>query len=980
MKYCRLLWLFACTAFALSLLPLRAEKVDAERAGRMAQRFVQSKRQLPAGDVVRLKYAATQRHRMKRSAQPDDAVRLDVQDTVFYYVFNIEENVGGGFVIVSGDDAVTPVLGYSDHGRYDENDLPPNFAYWMDFLQDEIRDAMAQNVPQNEIVRKEWEDSQNGMVRLAVSPLLQTTWDQTAPYSDLCPMHNSQRTPTGCTATALAQIMKYHRYPSRGTGQSEPYTTRTSGINVPAVDFNVSYNWTGMLNSYSSGSPTQQQRTAVATLMYHCAVGIKTNFTADGSGAYFSDVFAAMTDYFGYDKTIQNIDRYFYDDATWEKILREQIDAGLPVLYAGENNSSAHAFVCDGYDNSGRFHFNWGWGGSYDGYFVTSTLNPGTRTYNLYQEIIANIKPDAGGLPFYDLQLYNTFSSTASTVQTGNSFTVSASVMNVGNASSTSGTLGVALVNNVGQIVEIVGSTALLSIPPNYYYRGPLSISCIVPDNVTSGQYQLKAAFRTLLLGSTWELITESIKCPDHLNITVEQIILTPDPYEPNDTPEEAYDLPVNFTNNTATVKTTGSDFHTTTDIDYYKIILPAGYNYTINARLHDSYKSDDGNTYTVDAEFRYSTNGSSWSEWYDDVMNGAINISNEGTVYFHVKPYFDNRMGTYLLDMTIEREKITNNNANLSSLTVNHGALTPEFDAATTVYTVEVYYEITNITVQATTEDAGARITEGTGDHTLSVGSNVISVYVTAEDETTSKTYTITVTRQDVVFHTITFDTQNGSAVASQTVERGSMITQPDNPARDGFTFDGWFSDEACESAWDFETGIVTDDMTLYAGWTPITFTVTFDTQARISVPPQTVVQGGKATQPANLLRDGFTFAGWYKEADCINAWDFATDLVTADIMLYAKWTKNTVTGNETPDAPLFNVYPNPTNGALALQFETAGSYVMTISDMTGKILLRQTTNDQIVRLDISNYPAGVYLMTIDDGNRQSTIRVVRN
>ena len=979
MKYFNFFWLFACTAFALSLLPLQAEKVDAEKAGRMAQRFVQSKRQLPAGDVVRLKYAATQRHRMKRSAQPDDATRLDMQGTVFYYVFNIEESAGSGFVIVSGDDAVTPVLGYSDHGRFDEDDLPPNFAYWMDCLQDEIHDAMAQNLPQNESVRQEWDGTLNDMVRLAVSPLLQTTWDQTAPYSDLCPMHNGQRTVTGCTATAMAQIMKYHRYPDRGTGQSEPYTTQTSGINVPAVDFNVSYNWTNMLNSYSSGAPTQQQRTAVATLMYHCAAGIQTDFTNDGSGAYLSDVTAAMTDYFGYDKTILIRYRSYYDNVTWEAMLKNQIDDGLPVLYSGSGTTGGHAFVCDGYDNSGRFHFNWGWSGSYDGYFVTSSLNPGsgTRSYNQSQAIIINIKPDAGGQPFYELALYETFSTTASSVQTNESFSVSVAVTNNGNAQFPGGTLGVALVNNAAQIVEMIGSVNLLSISTGYY-RGPLRISCRVPGSVTSGQYQLKAAIKTT--DSDWELITNAKNCPLSINITVVQKLLIPDPYEPNDTPDEAFALPVTFTNNTATVRTTGSDFHTETDIDYYKVVLPAGYNCTINARLHDSFKSGDGNTYTVDAKFRYSTNGSSWSTWYDDVMSGTINISGGGTVYFHVVPYFDNRMGTYLLDMTIVREQIMRDNANLSFLSVNQGELTPAFDAATTDYTVEVDYEITDITVQATTEDAGARITGGTGDHALSVGSNVISVHVTAEDETTLKIYTITVTRQDVVLYTVTFNAQNGSAAVLQIVEKGSMITQPDDPVRDGYTFNGWFSDESCKNAWNFETGAVTNDMTLYAKWTLITFTVTFDPQGGTSVRSQTVAQGGKVTQPTTRTRSGYTFDGWYKEVACINAWDFNSDVVTANLTLYAKWTKNVISGFETTDAPLFDVYPNPTDGLLTISFATPGTYRITLADMTGKALLRHSTASPICQMNISDYPAGVYLLTIDDGKRQSVMRVVRN
>ncbi len=390
----RLLLSFAC--IILMVLPIRAEKVDVDKAAKLAQHYVQSKRLLQTGSVVRLKYAATKSYKMKRSAQPAGETQPDAQDTAYYYVFSVNENTDEGFVIISGDDAVKPILGWSDHGSYDENDLPPNFVYWMDCLQQEIHYARSHKLPQSETVRKAWSkylNEQPGDHTIIVDQLIRTTWYQDAPYWNLCPMVDELYTYTGCMATAMAQIMNYHRYPARGIGKSEAYTTRTTGMNVPAVDFEVDYDWANMLDSYSEGATIQQQD-AVATLMYHCGVSVRMDYTTDGSGAYTFRVPSAMANHFGYDNNISLKRRPSYDNISWESMIKEQLDAGLPVLYCGvDSDEGGHAFICDGYDNNGNFHFNWGWGGKADAWFVTTALDTKNGSFNSGQEIVVNIKP-----------------------------------------------------------------------------------------------------------------------------------------------------------------------------------------------------------------------------------------------------------------------------------------------------------------------------------------------------------------------------------------------------------------------------------------------------------------------------------------------------------------------------------------------------------------------------------------------------------
>ena len=400
MKNFKFYFSFICMMFVL--LPLHAKKVELEKAESVAQHYVQSRNKLRATNDVRLKYIATNRQKQGGSLRSQDA---SVQDTVYYYVFNVNEDTGGGFVIVSGDDAVKPVLGYSDNGSYDENNLPPNFAWWMDGIQQQIMYAQTKNLPQSKAIGDEWNSYLNGNISFSTSsagPLIQTQWNQRAPYNNLCPTIGGTPTLTGCVATAMAQIMNYYKFPASGSGKSEVYTT-PSGINMPSESFEVNYDWANMLNTYT-GSETPQQQNAVATLMYHCGASVKMQYDLSESSSINEYVINALTNNFGYDRNMQI--RYRndngavfagYTDTEWENMLREQIDAGLPIYYAGKGSDN-HAFVCDGYDNAGKFHFNWGWSGLYDGYFVTSALNPGSYDFTTNQLIITDIKPVQGYL------------------------------------------------------------------------------------------------------------------------------------------------------------------------------------------------------------------------------------------------------------------------------------------------------------------------------------------------------------------------------------------------------------------------------------------------------------------------------------------------------------------------------------------------------------------------------------------------------
>jgi len=355
-------------------------------------------------------------------------------DAPAYYVFNENESPRGGFVIVAGNDIARPILGYSENGHFDEDNLPPAFVYWMESLQGQIEHAIENNVVQSVAIAQEWEDIETRNISIvptgAGTPLIKTKWNQRAPYFNLTPLHNGLQSLTGCVATAQAQIMNYWQFPKTGSGSSLAYTTPTHRLSVPSVNRNIHYDWDYMSNTYPvTGPDAARQNDAVATLMYHVGASSTMDYGNSSSGALFPS-FAA----FGYNTEpiprirAANLPIFGYTEiiptAQWEQMLRDEINAGRPVYYTGTSTtsltSSAHAFICDGYDDSGMFHFNWGWGGNSDGYYVTSALD-GNYTFNQTSHI--NVQPNPVLVTNISLN------KTSATIQVGGTDNLTATVL-----------------------------------------------------------------------------------------------------------------------------------------------------------------------------------------------------------------------------------------------------------------------------------------------------------------------------------------------------------------------------------------------------------------------------------------------------------------------------------------------------------------------------------------------------------------------
>ena len=306
----------------------------------------------------------------------------DRSDALFYVY-----NIGDGFVIVSADDAVKPVLGYSTKGTFTGENMPVNCRSWLQGYADEIAFVKENNLSAPEKVSQAWtalaegrEPSRSGNTR-AVEPLLTTTWDQSPFYNALCPGEGDDQAITGCVATAMAQIINYHQWPAHGMGTR--LYSYDAYENIFADYGNTTYQYDLMPNdldwiydeeNYDWIEPDPQQVNAVATLMYHCGVAVNMQYSSSESGAYDEAARAGFITQFGYDAHLANKG----DDSTWIVMLKEELDQARPIYYAGQGrfwgSNSGHAFVCDGYDDDDYFHFNFGWSGSYDGYFAIGAI------------------------------------------------------------------------------------------------------------------------------------------------------------------------------------------------------------------------------------------------------------------------------------------------------------------------------------------------------------------------------------------------------------------------------------------------------------------------------------------------------------------------------------------------------------------------------------------------------------------------------
>lgn len=323
------------------------------------------------------------------------------------YVFN-RGGAGGGFLVVSADDAAPALLGYASSGAFNAADIPVNMTWWLNQYSSQI--AMAAGG------RLGTADADYEYPEMAsIEPIVKTYWNQGEPYNEQCPEVSGTRCPTGCVATAMAQAMNVFQWPEKGTG-SHSYTPYDVGEQL-TVDFSsITYQWDKMLDRYAAGSP-QENIDAVATLMYSCGVSISMQYHPKSSGGNYTNAAKALVNYFNYDKGLRIAGRDYYGIKEWVDMIYGELEKGHPVLYSGRNDEAGHAFVCDGYDTDGYFHINWGWGGTSNGYFLLTALNPSEQGiggsasgYNIDQSILIGLqKPQANSCVVPVMQFISNF-------------------------------------------------------------------------------------------------------------------------------------------------------------------------------------------------------------------------------------------------------------------------------------------------------------------------------------------------------------------------------------------------------------------------------------------------------------------------------------------------------------------------------------------------------------------------------------------
>ena len=355
-----------------------------------------------ASQFLKANYARTGGKRSAPAASAlKTAVVFNAKDTSGQpYLYAVTDTRQSGFVLVSGDERFNAVLGYSDVSNFDEQNMPDNMRVFLQGYIDEMKYLESINYqPTKAAPRRSMSN---------VGVLMTTTWNQRAPYNNQCPLDNSQRSATGCVATAMAQVVNYHIQNNHGPaatiaeipGYTIPNTNITvsaipSGTAIPSKDL--------LLNSYANNAGTDAQETAVAQLMLYCGTSVQMHYAAGSSGTQTAYVANALINYFGFDNTTRFVRRIDYSYADWVNLIYNEVAASRPVVLGAGRAAGGHAFVADGFDATNTlFHINWGWGGYLDDYFALSVLNPddagqtgaaaGTDGYTIDQQAIVGIQ------------------------------------------------------------------------------------------------------------------------------------------------------------------------------------------------------------------------------------------------------------------------------------------------------------------------------------------------------------------------------------------------------------------------------------------------------------------------------------------------------------------------------------------------------------------------------------------------------------
>lgn len=382
-----------------------------------------------------------------------------------YYI--LEDTISSAFIIVSGDERMKDILGYCETCTWNKNRIPDGLQYLLNTYREQYE--LLQN---GDIV----ENKGHFTYSIAdVEPLLSTEWSQESPYNDLCPSN----CPSGCVATAMAQVMKYHSYPEHGEG-SFSYISETRKFNCSYNYSSATFEWDKMKNTYSVYG-TSEGRTEVANIMYACGVSVGMNYNYDGSGALICDVPYALIHYFGYNHNVHYLNRNYYLAEEWYQTLCNELAANRPVIYGGFDtksyNGGGHAFIIEGSRASDKkFYVNWGWGGDFDGYYELDALDPATYRFSANQQMIINVSPQPVG-KFQDIFYAQNFTA-SSRVELNKQITYTLTEATcysnlssyIVNNNAFNGTIGVGVFDENFNFIKSIDSKPVEGMNTGYYF------------------------------------------------------------------------------------------------------------------------------------------------------------------------------------------------------------------------------------------------------------------------------------------------------------------------------------------------------------------------------------------------------------------------------------------------------------------------------------------------------------------------------
>lgn len=489
--------IFIAFCIALISLTMSAETRSQQEAESAAERFFNG------GNATRSAYSGL-------TLVWDGLTRAESGAAPFY----IYNNAGGGFVIISGDTGAKTVLGYSMTGSFSVNGMPEQLSSWLEDYRSQIGRI------------RELGDTQSGPVheggmRYAVVKCLNTpNWGQSAPFNSVYPKVDGEAPATCCVATAMAEVMYYHKWPEKGTGTlpAYSYTYNDQTITNPGHELGHSYDWSNMKSSYSSYTTAQGK--AVSTLMYDCSVMVKAALKPGASSASTSSVPAAIKKYMDYDASAVYSKRSGFTTEKWVSKLKNEIDNNRPVIYAG-HGSGGHAFVVDGYDTNDNFRINWGWKGSSNGYFAIDAFKTGEHDFTETQGAVFSMMPNQSSLGKCYLTLYSGTASdgveftgvqlSTADFQVGTPFTARMGIINYKTDATTDfdGYIAVVHTDADGNIKELVSDEISFAITVGKWKRKD-PVACVISEEIEMGD-RIMYAYKPKG-GASWFIIDEDLK------------------------------------------------------------------------------------------------------------------------------------------------------------------------------------------------------------------------------------------------------------------------------------------------------------------------------------------------------------------------------------------------------------------------------------------------------------------------------------